>query len=126
MLSLVVLHLFQPRRTGRPAASPHTKPFRINASTNTRICIKTNDFNRFRIRTYTPSLLAHKTKDFNPNRINTYAIVHRKAFIINTSKKGGGGGVGQISLNPGSPLRATRHELGARAVRLYTESIFAG
>jgi hypothetical protein len=61
-------------------------PFRIRTCENSRISIKTNNFNLFRINTYSKEHPAHKTKDFNPRRISPY-----KSFRINTCKKGEGG-----------------------------------
>jgi hypothetical protein len=66
-------------------------PFRIRTCENSRISIKTNNFNLFRINTYSKEHAAHKTKDFNPRRINTYTMSSCKSFRINTYKKGGGG-----------------------------------
>jgi hypothetical protein len=67
-------------------------PCRINTSTASRICIKTNDFNPFRMNTYKTIHRILKTKDFNFLRINTYTISPYKSLRINTSKKPGEGG----------------------------------
>jgi hypothetical protein len=83
-----------------------TKPLRINTSTTSRICIKTNDFNLLRIRTSKPLRVAHKTKDFKSTRINTYASVRAIPFRIRTSKKTGGEGVQSRGF---FALLATRH-----------------
>ena len=74
------------------------KSFRIRTCRDSRICIKTNDFNPLRICTYKLPSLAQKTKDFKSTRISTYAISPSNLFRIRTYKKGGGEGGTLLSL----------------------------
>jgi hypothetical protein len=71
------------------------KSFRIRTSANSRICIKTNDFNLLRIPTSKLVQRTLKTRDFKVCRINTSTISRHNPFRIRTSKKdrGEGGGV---------------------------------
>ena len=98
---------------GRPGPKPFRirtsrqrvrKSFRIRTCRDSRICIKTNDFNPLRICTYKLPSLAQKTKDFKSTRISTYAISPSNLFRIRTYKKGGGEGGTLLSLTRCSPF----------------------